>query len=128
MPLFPGYLFACIPLQERVRVLEVRGVHSIVAGVGGKPAILPDREMSLLRQGLHFYRREPHPWLCSGQSVRILRGPLAGLEGIVARVKGQMRVVLTLELIMRSIAIEIDAEDLMPLGESWPLASGNAAS
>lgn len=109
LPLFPGYVFVRIRGSERVRVLDVPGVVSII-GTATNPAPLPDDEMEALRKGLDPARSEPHPLLTAGQRVRIKTGALAGIEGIVLRRKGGCRVVITLNLLMQSIAIEVDAE------------------
>lgn len=116
LPLFPGYLFVHIPLRQRVRVLEVPGVVCLV-GANGQPAALPDCELEKLRDGLSSsLRAEPHPFLAAGRRVRIVRGPLEGLTGILLRRKGQYRVVLSLELIQRSICVDVDITDVIPAG------------
>lgn len=66
LPLFPGYIFVHIERRERVRVLEVPGVLTIVGGTGGQPASLPEAEIEALRAGLHLRRAEPHPLLTIG--------------------------------------------------------------
>jgi transcription antitermination factor NusG len=116
LPLFPGYVFVRVALRERLRVLEVPSVVRLVS-FGGRPAALPDEQMTRLREGLATnLRAGPHPYLTVGRRVRILRGALAGMEGILLRVKGSVRVVLTLELILRSISVEVDAADIAPAG------------
>lgn len=109
MPLFPGYVFVRIPLQKRLSVLQVPGVARLV-GFGGLPVALPGEEIDALRAGLAGgIPAEPHPYLKVGRRARIKEGPLAGLEGILLRWKGNWRVVLSLELIQRSIVVDIDA-------------------
>jgi transcription antitermination factor NusG len=115
LPLFPGYLFVRIKRSERVRVLNVPGTLAVVGGTGREPAPLPDEAIYALRTGLRLRAAEPCPLLTVGQRARIRSGALAGMEGIVVRRKNGFRVVLTLEHIMRSIAVEVDAEDLEPL-------------
>lgn len=61
------------------------------------------------------WRAEPHPYLQVGRRVRVVRGPLAGVEGIVVRRKNRSRLVLSFELIQRAMAIEMDEGDLVPL-------------
>jgi transcription antitermination factor NusG len=117
LPLFPGYIFAHIDPRERVRVLSVPGVLAIVGGTGGDPAPLPDAEIEAIRLGIEQRRVEPHPLLTAGARARIRKGAFAGMEGVVLRHKNSFRVVLTLELIMHSIAVEVDACDLEPIGE-----------
>jgi transcription antitermination factor NusG len=116
LPLFPGYLFVRIKRSERVRVLDVPGTLAMVGGTGREPAPLPDDAIEALRAGLHLRRAEPHPLLTVGQRARIRSGALAGMEGIVERKKNSCRVVLTLEHIQRSIAVEVDGNDLEPVG------------
>jgi transcription antitermination factor NusG len=111
LPLFPGYVFVRIDLNDRVGVLEVPGVLSMI-GTAKQPAPLPDREVEALRVGLDPTKAEPHPLLTVGQRVRITRGALAGVEGIVVRKKGGLQVVLTLSLLMQSIAIEVNGGDV----------------
>jgi transcription antitermination factor NusG len=121
LPLFPGYLFVHIPRAQRVRVLEIPGALAIVGGTGREPVALPDEAIEALRAGLPLRGAAPHPLLTVGQRARIRSGALAGMEGVVVRKKNVFRVVLTLELIMQSISVEVDAGDLEPL-ESEALA------
>ena len=115
LPLFPGYLFIHIRRNERVRVLGVPGALAVVSGTGGEPSPLPDSTIEALRSGLELRPAQPHPLMTAGQRVRIRSGALAGLEGIVVRSKNSFRVVMTLEHIMQSYAVEVDLEDLEPL-------------
>ncbi len=112
LPLFPGYIFARFNWTQRVRVLQVPGVLAILRGTAGEGAPLPEAEIDALRSGLHLRQAEPHPLLTVGQRTRIRSGALAGLEGIVVRKQNSLRVVLTLDLIMQSIAVEIDGAEL----------------
>jgi transcription antitermination factor NusG len=112
LPLFPGYVFVRIGRKERSRVLQVPGVLSLVTGTGGDPAPLEDAEVEALRAGLCERPAQPHPLLRVGQKARIRSGALAGMQGVIVRLKGSLRVVLTLELIMQSIAVEVSEADL----------------
>ena len=112
LPLFPSYIFVRIPRQQRGRVLEVPGVLSIVGGTGREPAVLASEQVEAIRHGLSQEKVEPHPLLMAGQRGRIREGAFAGVEGIVVRVRDAYRVVLTVELIMQSIAVEVDAANL----------------
>lgn len=115
MPLFPGYVFVHLALSERLRVIQVPGVVKLV-GFGGQPVALPDEQLEALRTGLNGQlRAEPHPYLTIGRRIRIVRGAFRGAEGTLVRKKGVFRVVLSLELIMRSIAVEVDAADVEPM-------------
>jgi len=110
-PLFAGYVFVRVNQTHKVRVLELPGVVSIV-GAARQPTPLPDADIEALRSGIHLLKAEPHPCLNLGDKVKIRKGPLAGMMGILVRKKNGPRVVLTLELIMKSISVEIDEQDL----------------
>ena len=111
MPLFPNYIFVRISRLERVRAIEVPGALSLVSQ-NSAPAPLPDGEIESLRESLKVQSFAPHPYLVAGAKVRINKGPLEGKVGIVLRHGNGNRVVLTLSLIMRSFAVEIDPADL----------------
>lgn len=115
LPLFPGYVFVRIGREQRVPVLEVPGVLWVVGKSGSQPTPLPEFEVETLRSALDPMRAEPHPLLAVGQRVRIRSGALSGIQGIVVRQKNSFRVVITLELIMQSIAVEVNADDLEPI-------------
>lgn len=118
LPLFPGYVFVRIPMAGRCRVLSIPGVLYIVEGIGREPAILPEADIEVLRKGLKQCHAVPYPYLTAGQRAIIRSGPLTGMEGIVVRTKSGCRVVLTLDLIRESIAVEVGSEDLEPLPSS----------
>ena len=111
-PLFPGYLFTRIDLSRRLEVLKLAGVISFICTGNGWPVALPVSDIDHLRIALDKFRTEPHPFLTIGQSVRIIAGPLAGLEGILIEARNQSKVVLSIDLIKRSVAIEVDSADI----------------
>ncbi len=112
LPLFPGYLFVRIPLEQRLRVLVTPGVVRLV-GFDNRPAALPDGEIEALRAVLlHGVHSEPHPYLIVGRKVRITRGALAGMEGVLVRKKGRVRLVLSINLICQSAMIEVDSANV----------------
>jgi transcription termination/antitermination protein NusG len=112
--LFPGYVFVHIDLKERLRVLQLPSVVRFVS-FHGQPAPLLDDEIEILSKGLASgIRAEPHPYLKVGQRVHIRSGPLAGASGILVRRKDKFRVVLSIDLIMRSVAVEVDEADIVP--------------
>ena len=112
LPLFPGYLFVHLAEQERLRVLQVPGVVRLV-GFHGSPTPMPEEDLERIQQFLgQGWRAEPHPYLQTGRRARVVRGPLAGMEGIVLRRKNRSRLVLSFDLIHRSMAIETDEADL----------------
>ena len=115
LPLFPGYVFVRLALRERLRVLQVPSVVRLV-GFSGQPTALPDTEMEIMRSGLsQSLSAEPHPFLTVGRRVRITGGPFAGLEGVLRRKKSSMRVVVSLGLIQRSVAVDVDIADVRPV-------------
>ncbi len=114
LPLFPGYLFVRIALRDRLQVLQVPGVARLV-GFNGLPCALSASEIATLQACLARKAcLEPHPYVRVGRRVRVKAGPLEGLEGIVIRKKNRLRFVLSLDLINRSVAVEIEAADLEP--------------
>jgi transcription antitermination factor NusG len=117
LPLFPCYLFVRIHRTSRGTVLGLPGVVSIV-GSSREPWPLPQLEIEALRLGAQAGKVEPHPYLRVGDRVRIKAGSMAGIEGVLVRRKNEIRFVLTLEAIMRSVSVEVDADDLEPVDES----------
>lgn len=114
LPLFPGYVFVRLALRDRLRVVQIPSVVRLV-GFNGQPTALPDTEMEIMRSGLsQSLRAEPHPFLTVGRRVRIAGGPFAGLEGVLKRKKNSLRVVVSLELIQRSVAVDVDIADVVP--------------
>jgi transcription antitermination factor NusG len=115
LPLFPGYVFVQMNLGNRVDLLRVPGVAYLVS-FRGKPTPVAGAEIDVLRRGLTGSSvLQPHPYLKAGLKVRIRSGPMAGVEGIFVRRKDFVRVVLSISLIERSIAMEIDETDVEPL-------------
>jgi transcription antitermination factor NusG len=113
-PLFAGYVFARLSLKDRLRAVQVPGIVRLV-GFNGQPTALPDDEILALRNGLAAAAgAEPCPYLPVGRRVRILSGPLTGLEGILQKKKSGMRFVISLHLIQRSVTVEVQAADLEP--------------
>jgi transcription antitermination factor NusG len=112
LPLFSGYVFVRLALRDRLQVLQVPGVAKLV-GFNGTPAALPPEEIEALRANLASgVRIEPHPYLIVGRRVRVKNGPLAGMQGILLKKKNRARFVVSVELIQRSIAVEMDEADL----------------
>jgi transcription antitermination factor NusG len=113
LPLFPGYVFVRTALQNRLQVLQVPGVVRLV-GFDGAPTALPEDEIETLRTSLrNGLRVEPHPYLTVGRRVRVQGGALAGLTGILLRRKSGARFVVSVDLIQRSVAVEVDEVDLI---------------
>ncbi len=115
LPLFPGYVFVRICLRDKLRVLQAPGLAQLVS-FNGAPAPLPETEIDTLRNALSAgVFAQPYRYLTVGSRVEICRGPLQGLRGILLRHQGQFRVVLSVEMILRSIIVEIDAGDVLTL-------------
>lgn len=116
LPLFPSYVFVRLPLKDRLQVLRLPGVVQLVS-CKGEPVPLPEGEMEALRNGwAQRLSLEPCPYLKMGCRVRVYRGPLSGMEGFLVRRKEKCRVVLSIDLIARSVAAEVDEDDVEPLG------------
>lgn len=114
MPLFAGYVFVQMSLQDRLRVVQVPSVIRLV-GFGGEPAAIPEAEIAAIRTCLdHNCSVEPHPVLQAGRRVRITRGPLMGIEGVLVRRKGTSRLVLSVGLIASAVAVEVNVDEIEP--------------
>jgi len=110
LPLFPGYVFVRMMITDKVRVLAHPGVIRLV-GFKGRAAALSDSEIETLRSTLAVYRAKPYPYLNPGKKIRIRSGPFTGLDGKIVRRKGKMRLVVSIDLIQRSILLELDAAE-----------------
>jgi transcription antitermination factor NusG len=106
-------VFVRIALTERVRVLEVPAVVSLV-GNGRAPLPLADAEIDMLKTGLRLRQVDPYPYLKVGNRARVRSGALAGLEGIVVRKDDRLQVVVSIDAIMRSFAVHVHADELEP--------------
>jgi transcription antitermination factor NusG len=110
--LFPGYVFVQMNREDRSQVLQLPGVVRVVS-FDGRPAALPVGEIERLRERLsHSSKIEPHPYLRRGRRVRVSNGPLQGLEGIIVRRKESCRLVFSIDVIQRSVAVEVEESDL----------------
>lgn len=121
MPLFPGYLFVHADHAERRKVLESPSVIRIV-GTRIGPSPLPEAEIRALRQAVSSGLALPHSYLNVGTRVRVMQGPLTGMEGILLRIKGSTRLVLNINLIMQSVSVEVNCCDV-EASETSPLAA-----
>jgi len=114
LALFPGYVFVRIAPQDRLRVLQLAGAVRFVS-CNGRPVPLPEGEVESLMNGLLGGSRvEPHPYLKTGRRVRVRYGPFSKAQGILVRRKDRFRIVLSLDLIMRSVSVEVDESDVEP--------------
>ena len=109
LPLFPGYLFLRAGLDQRAQVLTTPGIFHFVS-TADRPIPIEQAEIESVRQFAHRSSRvEPHPFLKTGDWVRVTTGPLAELEGILTRWKGTFRLVLSVDLLQQSVSVEVDA-------------------
>jgi transcription antitermination factor NusG len=121
LALFPGYVFVRVALDDKLQVLRLPGVVGLVT-FNGQPAALPEKELESLRRGLAGrVPMAPHPYLREGQRVRLRSGPMAGLEGILRRHKRSgagnkngLRLVVSIEMLMGAVAVEVDEADVDP--------------
>jgi transcription antitermination factor NusG len=114
LPLFPGYLFVRIVSSSdvRLRVLKVPGVVDFVRNRNG-PMPIPEKEIEGVHAVLsHGVSCSPHPFLKAGDRVRVVRGPLAGVEGTLVRSGSQSKLVISVEMIQRSVAVNVDSSDV----------------
>lgn len=117
-PLFPGYLFCRFDCQDRLPILKTPGVIQIV-GYNRVPVPVEESEIqaiqALMKSGLP---NQPWPFLSVGDRVRIEAGPLRGCEGLLVEFKGNHRLVLSVTLLHRSVAVEIDSACVKALSAS----------
>ena len=116
LPLFPGYVFCSFdPSERRVPIMTTPGVMAIV-GFGGKPIPIEEGEIEAIHRALATgIAAEPWKHIASGQRVRVEHGALAGLEGILIEVKTNHRLLLSVTLLQRSVAVQIDESCVVPL-------------
>jgi transcription antitermination factor NusG len=118
-PLFPGYVFCRLNLEERIPVVKTLNVMNIV-GFGKTPVPISDAEITNLKTIIESQSRtEPWPFLQVGQKVRIEKGPLAGVEGILQSVKTGYRIVVSISLLQRSVAAEMDRSWVSAVSKAW---------
>lgn len=116
LPLFPCYLFLRTSVNRKVEVLRTGGVRWFVEN-GGQACEVPEVEIETLRRICSVGTGVlPHPFLKQGDRVRIRTGPLAGMEGLFVRTKNQYRVVVSVELVQKSVAVEVDLTSVEAVG------------
>jgi len=116
LPLFPCYVFIRGGMNRQLQIITTPGVLSIV-GWGGRPAIVAQAQLDAVRQIIECCLTvETHPYLQCGDRVRVKTGPLMGLEGILTRKRGLTRLVISMELLGQSAAVEIDVWNVERIG------------
>ena len=112
LPLFPCYVFLRSSMERKLEILQTPGVFWLV-GSGGHASAVPDSDIDSIRKIIRDPTKiEPHPYLKSGDRVRVLAGPMIGLEGMLTRVKNRWRLVVAVELLQKAVAVEVDAADV----------------
>jgi transcription antitermination factor NusG len=128
LPLFPGYLFCRFNPSARLPILTTPGLIQIV-GIGKTPIPIDDNEITAIQIASESrLEREPWPYLQVGQKVRVECGPLCGVEGILLNFKGQHRLVLSVTLLQRSIAVEVDSAWVSSVTRQTPAGNRSAIS
>jgi len=118
LPLFPCYLFLRGPLDRKLQVVSTPGVHMILYR-GEQVAEVPESEIEAIQRAVNGpFRVEPHPFLKCGMRVRVTRGALEGVEGILIRKKNLCRLVLSVDMLAQSVAVEVHAADVEPCATS----------
>jgi transcription antitermination factor NusG len=116
LPLFPSYVFLRTDLERKLEILRTPGVFGLV-GHAGRATSISDRDLDTVRRVTADRTRvAPHPYLKCGDRVRVCVGPLAGAEGILIKVKNRYRVVVSVELLQKAVAVEVDLSALERLG------------
>lgn len=123
LPLFPGYVFCQLDPEHRMPLLTIPGVMNFV-GIGRAPVAIEDSELEAVQKMLAFGAEAgPWPYLAAGERVRVDYGPLAGIEGIYVETRKEQRIVVSVNLLQRSVAAEIDRDWVTPVGSRRLLPS-----
>jgi transcription antitermination factor NusG len=109
LPLFTGYVFCNFSIEDKLTVVTTPGVIRIVGSSRG-PSPIADHEIASIKTAAQLPAKvHPYPYLAIGTRVKVREGPFAGLEGILANYKNRSQLVLSLDLVQRSMAIEVDS-------------------
>jgi transcription antitermination factor NusG len=115
LPLFPCYVFVRGLLSRRLQVVTTPGIHMILSR-GEQIEVVPEAEIDAIRRAVQgSCRIEPHPFLKIGERVRVMRGSLEGVEGILVRKKNFCRLVLSVDMLAQSVGVEVSASDVEPV-------------
>jgi transcription termination/antitermination protein NusG len=123
LPLFAGYVFCRFAFAERIKVMDAPGVAKVVE-FGGVPAEISDAEIAAIRMVMDSKLPvRPWPYLKPGDRVRVERGPLRGVEGTLLRKESDcLQLVIGIEMLRRSLAVEVEADMVTPLQAGWAVA------
>ena len=112
IPLFPGYLFVNLSPENRLKILNTRGVVKML-GVNGFPTPVPNEQIESIKRLMETdLCYDPCPYLCEGKEVIVNNGPLEGMKGKILERRGEYRLILSVDLINRSISVEVDINDV----------------
>ena len=126
-PLFPGYVFCQFNTLNRLPILSIPGVVHVV-GVGRIPTPVDESEITAIRTAVMYgLPSQPWPFLRVGHRVRIEYGPLSGLEGILLGFGAHQRLVLSVTLLQRSVAVQVDEAWVKPMLQEQPARRSSAA-
>jgi transcription antitermination factor NusG len=115
LPLFPCYVFVRGGLNRKLQVVSTPGVHMVLHR-GEQVSMIPAAEIQAIRAAVDGrHRVEPHPFLKCGDQVRVIRGSLEGVHGILTRKKNYVRLVLSVNMLAQSVAVEVNAADVEPV-------------
>ena len=111
LPLFSGYLFVRILREQRLPVLQTSGVVRFVGNGDGLDPVPEEQIISIQRLMESGLRYDPYPYLKEGMQVRVVRGPLKGVEGILIDKRKKHLLVLSVDMIQQSAAMQVDISD-----------------
>jgi transcription termination/antitermination protein NusG len=122
VPLFTGYVFCRFAFTERVMVMDVPGIARVVE-FGGAPAEVSDTEIAAIRIVMDSKLPvRPWPYLKPGDRVLVQRGPLRGVEGTLLEERNRLQLVIGIEMLQRSLAVEVEADMVTPVQARWAVA------
>lgn len=125
LPLFPSYVFIRGGMDQHLQIVTTPGVSSLLT-VSGRVAEISRDEIDAVKRTVESsLRAEPHPFLKCGDWVRVKAGPLEGIEGILVRMKGMFRLVISVELLQKSVAVEVDSAMVERARCPYPTPIGN---
>lgn len=128
LPLFPGYLFCRFDCMNRLPILTTPGMIQIV-GFGKTPVPVDDAEIAAIQRAVGSdLDREPWPYLQVGEKVRVECGSLRGVEGILLNIKGGHRLILSVTLLQRSVAVEVSSAWVVPAAQKGSASQASAIS
>lgn len=124
LPLFPCYVFLNGGLQRKLDIMTTPGIHAVVSS-SGLPVAIPSSEIEALQRVVKTgARAEPHPFLKCGDQIRVKYGPLTGIEGILIRKKNACRLILSVKMLGKAVAVEVEGLHVEKLSGNRPELRG----